>query len=88
MEKLRDSLEKLHKELKDAKQLDEESQKELRQMIEDIQLVLDKNEKVVVKEHHNLLESLKESSQKFELTHPELAGAINIVINSLSNLGI
>jgi signal transduction histidine kinase len=88
MEKLRDSLEKLHKELKDAKQLDEESQKELRQMIEDIQLVLDKNEKVVVKEHHNLLESLKESSQKFELTHPELAGAINIVISSLSNLGI
>ena len=88
MENLRDSLKKLHKELKDAKQLDEESQKILRQLMNDIQSILDKSEKVVVKEHHNLLESLKESSQKFELTHPELAGAINIVISSLSNLGI
>jgi RNA-splicing ligase RtcB len=88
MEKLKVSLEKLHQELKEAKQVDEDSKNVLRELMNDIQTILDKNEKEAVKEHHNLLESLKESSQKFELTHPELAGAINIVISSLSNLGI
>jgi predicted nucleic acid-binding Zn-ribbon protein len=88
MEKLKVSLEKLHQELKEAKQVDEDSKNALRELMNDIQTILDKNEKDAVREHHNLLESLKESSQKFELTHPELAGAINIVISSLSNLGI
>ena len=88
MEKIKDSLEKLHQELKEAKQVDEDSKKVLRELMNDIQAILDKNEEGIGKEHHNLLESLKEYSRKFELTHPELAGAINIVISSLSNLGI
>jgi len=88
MEKLRDSLEKLHIELKNAKHIDKESEKILIELMNDIRKLLDKDDKDLGKEHHNILESLKESSQKFEVTHPELAGAINIVISSLSNLGI
>ena len=88
MEKLKDSLEKLHNELKNAEELDNDSRTALKELMNDIQMILNKSEEKIGKEHHNILESLKESSQKFELTHPELAGAINIVISSLSNLGI
>ncbi len=88
MEKLKDSLEKLHNELKNAEELDNDSRTALKELMNDIQMILNKSEEKIGKEHHNILERLKESSQKFELTHPELAGAINIVISSLSNLGI
>ncbi len=88
MENLKRSLENLHNELKRSKQVDEESRKILRKLIDDIQKILDKEERASSGSKQNLLENLKESAQKFELTHPELAGAINIVINGLSNIGV
>ena len=88
MEHLRRSLENLHNELKSAKQVDEESIKLLRKLMDDIQKILDKEERTSSGGHQNIIEILKESAQKFELTHPELAGAINIVISGLTNIGV
>ncbi|MCL5030567.1 MAG: DUF4404 family protein [Bacteroidetes bacterium] len=88
MEHLRRSLENLHNELKSAKQVDEESIKLLRRLMDDIQKILDKEERTSSGGNPNIIEILKESAQKFELTHPELAGAINIVISGLTNIGV
>lgn len=89
MKNLKDSLEKLHNELLNAEEVDAESAEELKRLIDDIQKVL-KRTAAIKKgsaEHRTMLEELRESAQKFDLTHPELAGAIRIVINSFSNIG-
>ena len=88
MEKLKHSLEKLHEELKNASSIDDESKEMLRKLIKEIRVVLDKTEAPSGKKHQSLIEGLKEEAQKFEVSHPDLAGAINIVINGLQSLGI
>jgi hypothetical protein len=88
MEKLKDSLENLHEVLKTSKNIDDESVKILRKLMADIQSILDKDEKASVKETPGLLNSLEESAGKFEVSHPNLTGAINIVISSLTNIGV
>jgi GTP-binding protein EngB required for normal cell division len=88
MEKLRESLKNLHKELKDSKNIDEESVKVLHELIADIQNILEKNEKLPDTGRSKLLTSLKETAEKFEISHHKLTGDINIVISSLSNIGV
>ena len=87
MKKLKDSLEQLHSELQNAREIDPESAEILRKLIGDIENILERSGSEREEEHKNILDGLRESAQKFELTHPELAGAIRIVINSLSNIG-
>jgi hypothetical protein len=88
MENLRKSLENLHKELKASKNIDDDSVKVLRKLMSDIQAILDKNEKAAIANAPKLQSSLKETADKFEVSHPKLTGAINIVISSLTNIGV
>ncbi len=88
MEKLKDSLENLHKVLSKAEQVDNDSKELLRSLMFDIQKLLDKKVEDAENKKHNIIDDLKESAVKFEATHPELSGAINIVITGLSNLGV
>ena len=88
MEKLKESLENLHNELKNSKNIDDESVKILHELIVDIQNILKRNEKLTDDGTSTLLSSLKASAGKFEASHPELTGAINIVISSLANIGV
>ena len=88
MEKLKESLENLHNELKNSKNIDESSVKVLQEIMMDIQNILKKNEKPTNDGTSTILNSLKESAGKFEASHPELTGAINIVISSLANIGV
>ncbi len=89
MKNLKDSLEKLHNELLNAEEVDSESAEELKKLIDDIQKVLKRSAAIKngSEEQRTMLEGLRESARKFDLTHPELAGAIRIVINSFSNIG-
>ncbi len=84
---LRDSLENLHSELKNANKIDDESRKILHKIVSDIYELLERAEASTEAENQNLLERLKDSYLKFEVSHPELAEEINIVINSFSNIG-
>jgi len=88
MENLRASLENLHRELKDSKNIDEESLKVLRELMSDIQSILDRNDQASITSTPKLQSSLKETAEKFEVSHPKLTGAINIVISSLTNIGV
>ncbi len=89
MKTLKESLEQLQNELKNAKEIDAESVEILRKLMNDIHEVLRKSHQneEIAEEHGNIIEELKKSAQNFELSHPELAGAIRIVINSFSNIG-
>lgn len=86
MENLKKSLAQLHEELKKAKSIDSQSEKILLDLMDDIHSLIGRSESKEA-EKHNLLARLKESAQKFEISHPELAKSIEIVINSLSNIG-
>ena len=88
MEKLRTSLENLHNKLINTKRIDEDSREMLRELMYDIRKILDNTGEERAKGTHGIMERLKEAAQKFEVTHPELAGAINIVLNSFSNIGV
>jgi hypothetical protein len=88
MENLRKSLENLHNELKNSKNIDDESVKVLRKLMADIEVILDKNEVAAAAEAPKLQSSLKDTAEKFEVSHPKLTGAINIVISSLTNIGV
>ena len=88
MESLKQSLEKLHEELRNTSNIDAESKEMLKKLIKDIREVLDKTEPPSGKKHQSVLEDLKEAAEKFEVSHPALAGAINLVINGLQSLGI
>ncbi len=87
MKNLKNSLEQLHNELQNAKSLDAESEEMLLKLMNDIHAILERKSENTSEEHSNILEGLKDSAQKFEVSHPELAGAIQIVINSFSNIG-
>ena len=87
MKSIKDSLSQLRNELKNAKEIDQESVDLLQSLMNDIKDILDRSGELTQEEHHNILEGLRDSAQKFDVTHPELAGAIKIVINSFSNIG-
>jgi|GEM_PF-2282402 hypothetical protein len=88
MENLKKSLENLHQELKNSKNIDMESVKALQELMLDIQNTLKKNEKIVDAGTKKLLTSLEEMAGKFEISHPNLTGAIKIVISALTNIGV
>ncbi|MGA7721093.1 MAG: DUF4404 family protein [Ignavibacteriaceae bacterium] len=88
MEKLKESLENLHQELKNSKNIDMEAVKALQELMSDIQNTLKKNEKIVDSGTIKLLTSLEETAGKFEISHPNLTAAIKIVISALTNIGV
>ncbi len=84
---LRESLEKLHIQLQNTENLDENSREVLEQLANDIQNALDRN-RISEEEHKKLTENLKKSSRHFEASYPDLTESMNIVIHTLSNMGI
>ena len=88
MEKLKESLENLHKELQNSPNIDEESTKILKELMADIQNILERDENIINLGTSKLLDPLKESAGKLEVSHPNITSAINIVISSLTNIGV
>lgn len=86
MNNLRESLENLHNELKNSTDIDGESVKILQELMSDIKEILDRNKEIPASA--NLVGSLKDTAGKFEVSHPKITSAINIVISSLTNIGV
>lgn len=78
-DKLKQSLEELHDELKRLGP----SEPTLQKLAEDVQRAIKEHE-----EEHPLMDSLRDAAETFEAGHPQLTALINNVMNSLSNLGI
>jgi len=84
----RESLQKLHAELKAARSDHAPAQKAIGELSTNILSILDHPGDVPFIKHHNLLNDLKNYAGLFEARHPSLTAAVNNVINSLSNMGI
>lgn len=81
------TLERLHEQLADAHDLDQELRAELRQALDDIGRVLERRE-APSDGDQSLADRLAELTQRFERSHPTLAETFGRAVNMLANLGI
>ena len=85
--KLSELLRLLQKELSESETLDSDSVILLKELVDDINEILDKD-KPKTEEDESFIERLEDGMTRFEVTHPELVSTINKVLESLSNAGI
>lgn len=85
---LRDTLEKLHRELEQAENLDDDSRERLQHLEVHIQAVLDREESSSTEEDDSLGDRLNDAIQEYEVTHPDLTTVLRHVMDILSGAGI
>jgi len=85
---LRDTLEKLHKELEQTDDLDEESRQHLQHLMDDIRLALDREGDSTPEHYESLGNQLTEGIQRYEISHPSLTAAMRHALDILSGIGI
>jgi Ser/Thr protein kinase RdoA (MazF antagonist) len=83
---LRDQLAALHAALADAESVGPEARDLLRAVMDDIQRVLELEERE--REPEGLVDRLREAVEDFEESHPTLAEATGRVIDALARMGI
>ena len=84
----REVLERLYQELQQVKPTDEHGQQVLADALVDIQRVLDPNDPTATLEDEGFAERLQDTVYHFESTHPDIASAITVFIDSLANMGL
>ena len=84
---LRQTLEQLHTELQRADTIDERSRELLRNVLGDIEDLLERKQKPGT-QPESIIERLREAVRAFETTHPTLTHAIAAVTDALANIGI
>ncbi|MDD8025455.1 MAG: DUF4404 family protein [Acidobacteriota bacterium] len=85
---LNESLIELRDELRSVTAVDDSSRETLRRLDDDIHRILN-NEGGVPAEHHaSLRESLQDSIQVFEASHPTVTILVERLIKALSDMGI
>ena len=85
---LRDTLEKLHQELEQAGDLDEESLQRLQHLMSDIRTVLDREGPSANEHYQSLGDQLSEAIQRYAISHPSLTATMNQALDILSRAGI
>jgi conjugal transfer/entry exclusion protein len=85
---LRDTLEKLHQELEQTENLDDESRQGLQHLMADIQAALDRKEPSSAEEDESFGDQLTEAIQQYEISHPSLTATLQHALDILSGAGI
>jgi hypothetical protein len=85
---LHEALVKLHQELEQADDLDDESREQLKHLMVDIRTVLDRQPPSAEEEDESLVDQLSESIQQYEVSHPSLTAALQHALDILSGAGI
>ena len=83
---LRETLERLHQELKRTHDVDDRSRELLRDVMADIQSILEETPGAAHGE--SLARRLQEAVGEFEETHPSLTEAVGRVVDALAKMGI
>jgi len=86
-DELHATLERLHEQLGEADDLDDELRAELRNALGDIGQALEHRAEAG-EDDSSLADRLGELTQEFERSHPTLAETVGRVVNMLANLGI
>ncbi|MED5610792.1 protein of unknown function [Pseudomonas delhiensis] len=82
---LHEELQRLRDQLEQQPPLSEEQRSELQTLIQDIELQL-ANEEALADE--SLLDGVNLAVERFEVSHPTLAGTLRSIMQSLANMGI
>jgi hypothetical protein len=85
---LHDTLEKLHLELEQIDNLDEESRQSLQHLMGDIRIALDREEPSSTEHYQSLGDQLNVAIQRYEISHPGLTAAMKHALDILSAAGI
>jgi hypothetical protein len=85
---LLEALEKLHQELDEAEDLDDESRQKLQHLAVHIRTVLDREEADDAEEDESFFEQIGESIQEYQASHPGLTAALQHALDILSGAGI
>lgn len=85
---LNESLVKLRDELRSLSELDDASRETLERLDGDIHRILHGPGDVPPAHHSNLRESLEDSVQYLEASHPTITALMNQLIKALSDMGI
>lgn len=88
LDKLREMLSDLDKELDSLESLDEPTRTVLEEAKRDIEEALEKHDSPSQWEPQSIVDRLNDATEQFEVTHPTLTGIIQRMINALSQLGI
>ncbi|MBO3274263.1 DUF4404 family protein [Pseudomonas schmalbachii] len=84
-QRLREELQALRDQLERQPPLSEEERASLQTLIEDIELQL-ANEEALSNE--SLVDGLNLAVERFEVSHPTLAGTLRSIVQTLANMGI
>lgn len=84
---LRDTLVQLHEQLRDTRDINDETRVLLLEVIEDIHALVG-GAPTSADGHGSLIMRLRAAEHSFEATHPTLAGVINGLIDILGQMGI
>lgn len=90
-DKLRATLADLHAQLDEIDELEPEAREQLRGTLDEIHAALDKQaagESRGAEEQESLAQSLRDAVDRFESSHPALAGTVGSVIDALGRMGI
>jgi Domain of unknown function (DUF4404) len=85
---LKEHLKTLHQELTTIGAVDEDSQRLLEKIRDDVQFLLSHKSDAPLPRHATVKERLAESARHFNASHPALAATIRTVVNTLNTMGI
>lgn len=86
---LRELLEKLHTEIKEAgAPIDDKARELLQDVKEDIEGLLDRVEEETSESYEAVTDRLKEAGQHFEASHPTLSTLMDQAIDALNKAGL
>ena len=85
---LRDTLEKLHQELEQTDNLDDESRQLLQHLMDDIRTALEREGPSPTEHYQSLGDQLTDGILRYEISHPTLATAMRHALDILSGAGI
>lgn len=81
-QELRRTLQELQRELADVEKVDADLEQLLSEIRAEIEVVMDRAEP------HSLGERLTDSIERFEVSHPKIASAMNAVMDQLARIGV
>jgi hypothetical protein len=85
---LKKHLENLHRELTTVEDVDEDSQRLLEKIQDDVRFLLAHKGDAPLPQHATAKERMTESARHFDTSHPALAATIRTVVSTLNNMGI
>jgi hypothetical protein len=85
---LNEHLKNLHQELTTVDAVDEDSQKLLREIQDDVGFLIAHKGNGTLPQHATIRDRLDEAERHFDASHPALAATIRTVVSTLNNMGI